>query len=147
MEHSNESFISSTFWSDRIGFVAGLKTLEVMETTKSWEQISDIGSQMQTVWKEVFSKFPINFKVTGIPALSAFVIQGEFGLAIKTHITREFLNLNILASNIFYPCTVHSLKNISDYKINLETILSKIDFENLQALKSSQSAPGFARLN
>jgi len=147
MEHSNESFISSTFWSDRIGFVAGLKTLEVMETTKSWEQISDIGSQMQTVWKEVFSKFPINFKVTGIPALSAFVIQGEFGLAIKTHITREFLDLNILASNIFYPCTAHSLKNILDYKINLETILSKIDFENLQALKSSQSAPGFARLN
>ena len=147
MEHSNESFISSTFWSDRIGFVAGIKTLEVMEATKSWELITDIGSQMQTVWKEVFSKFPIDFKVTGIPALSAFAIQGEFGLAIKTHITREFLKLNILASNIFYPCTVHSLKNISDYRINLETILNKIDFENLNALKSSESALGFGRLN
>jgi glutamate-1-semialdehyde 2,1-aminomutase len=147
MEHANESFISSTFWSDRIGFVAGLKTLEVMEATKSWELISDIGSEMQTVWKEVFSKFPIDFKVTGIPALSAFVIQGEFGLAIKTHITREFLSLNTLASNIFYPCTVHSRKNVLDYRTDLEAVLSKIDFENLQALKSSQSAPGFARLN
>jgi glutamate-1-semialdehyde 2,1-aminomutase len=147
MEHANESFISSTFWSDRIGFVAGLKTLQVMESTKSWELITDIGSQMQTVWKEVFSKFPIDFKVTGIPALSAFVIQGEFGLAIKTHITREFLSLNTLASNIFYPCTVHSRKNISDYRTNLESILSKVDFDNLQALVSSQSTPGFARLN
>lgn len=147
MEHANESFISSTFWSDRIGFVAGLKTLEVMEATKSWKLITALGSQMQTVWKEVFSKFPIDFKVTGIPALSAFVIQGEFGLAIKTHITREFLNLNVLASNIFYPCTVHSLKNISDYRTNLESILNKIDFENLEALKSLESVPGFARLN
>lgn len=147
MEHANESFISSTFWSDRIGFVAGLKTLEVMEATKSWELISDIGSQMQTVWKEVFPKFPINFKVTGIPALSTFTVQGEFGLAIKTHITREFLKLNTLASNIFYPCTAHSDKNISDYRKNLEIILNKIDFENLNALKSLESAPGFGRLN
>lgn len=147
MEHSNESFISSTFWSDRIGFVAGLKTLEVMEATKSWELITRIGLQMQTVWKEVFSKFPIDFKVTGIPALSTFVIQGEFGLAIKTHITREFLKVNTLASNIFYPSTVHSLHNISDYRNILESILNKIDFENLDALKTSESAPGFARLN
>lgn len=147
MQHANESFISSTFWSDRIGFVAGLKTLEVMEVTRSWEVITDIGLKMQTVWKEVFSKFPINFRVTGIPALSAFNIEGDLGLAIKTHITREFLKSNTLASNIFYPCTVHSLKDISNYKICLEKILSELDFDNLGDLKKSQSAPGFGRLN
>jgi glutamate-1-semialdehyde 2,1-aminomutase len=147
MQHANESFISSTFWSDRIGFVAGLKTLEVMEVTRSWEVITDIGLKMQTVWKEVFSKFPINFRVTGIPALSAFSIEGDLGLAIKTHITREYLKSNTLASNIFYPSTVHSLKDISNYRICLEKILSELDFDNLGALKKSQSAPGFGRLN
>lgn len=147
MEHADESFISSTFWSDRIGFVAGLKTLEVMESTKSWEVISNIGLQMQTVWKEVFSRFPINFKVTGIPALSTFNIEGEFGLAIKTHITREFLKSNTLASNIFYPCTIHSVKDLSGYRKDLEKILNEIDFENLNVLKSSASSPSFGRLN
>jgi glutamate-1-semialdehyde aminotransferase len=147
MQHANESFISSTFWSDRIGFVAGLKTLEVMETTRSWEVISDIGLKMQAVWNEVFSKFPINFRVTGIPALSTINIEGDFGLAIKTHITREFLKSNILASGIFYPCTVHSLDDISNYRKCLEKILSEIDFDNLNSLKNSQSAPGFGRLN
>ena len=30
MQKSRESFISSTFWSERIGYTAALKTLEVM---------------------------------------------------------------------------------------------------------------------
>ena len=36
MEKAKSSFISSTFWSDRSGPVAALKTLEVMEK-KLWE--------------------------------------------------------------------------------------------------------------
>ena len=31
MKLANDSFISSTFWTERIGYVAALKTLEVMK--------------------------------------------------------------------------------------------------------------------
>ena len=40
MNSSQSSFISSTFWSERVGYVAALKTLEVMKKTKSWKKIS-----------------------------------------------------------------------------------------------------------
>ena len=35
MNKAKNSFMSSTFWSERIGPVAALKTLEIMEREKS----------------------------------------------------------------------------------------------------------------
>ena len=46
MEASKKSFISSTFWTERIGPAAALQTLESMEKLKSWEIISDIGRKL-----------------------------------------------------------------------------------------------------
>ena len=40
MQYAQETFISSTFWTERIGPTAALKTLEVMEREKSWEKVS-----------------------------------------------------------------------------------------------------------
>ena len=42
MEAAQTSFISSTFWTERIGPSAALKTLEVMKREKSWEKITKI---------------------------------------------------------------------------------------------------------
>ena len=36
-----KTFISSTFWTERIGPVAALKTLEIMEKINSWEIITE----------------------------------------------------------------------------------------------------------
>ena len=43
MEAAQNTFISSTFWTERIGPTAALATLKVMEDTKSWETITNMG--------------------------------------------------------------------------------------------------------
>ena len=40
MKKSQNSFMSSTFWSERIGPAAALATLEEMKKQKSWRHIS-----------------------------------------------------------------------------------------------------------
>ena len=40
MEAAQNTFISSTFWTERIGPTAAIKTLEVMKKIESWKQIS-----------------------------------------------------------------------------------------------------------
>ena len=55
MDHAQNSFISSTFWSERSGPVAANKTLDIMEKTKSWKKITEIGSEVQKKM-ETFSK-------------------------------------------------------------------------------------------
>ncbi len=43
MQAAEKSFISSTFWTERIGSTAGVATLKVMEKEKSWKQITKNG--------------------------------------------------------------------------------------------------------
>ena len=56
MKLANSSFISSTFWSERVGFVAALSTLEIMEKEKSWNYITNLGLKIRSKWKELAKK-------------------------------------------------------------------------------------------
>ena len=50
MQAAEKSFISSTFWTERIGSSAGLATLKVMDKEKSWEKITKIGEYVNSEW-------------------------------------------------------------------------------------------------
>ena len=50
MESAQSTFISSTFWTERIGPTAALKTLEIMEKERSWEQITMKGEKLRKIW-------------------------------------------------------------------------------------------------
>ena len=149
MSSTNETFISSTFWSERIGYVAALATLEEMEKLESWKRISSTGSQMREIWKKTFESAGLKIEISGIPALSAHSIQGSDGNILKTLITQEMLKRNILASNIFYPSIAHKEIHLEKYESNLkevlETITSAKKLEDLLDSKPAQT--GFKRLN
>ena len=51
MQAANLSFISSTFWTERLGPVAALKTLEVMKKEKSWKTIKYNGKYVKKRWQ------------------------------------------------------------------------------------------------
>ena len=52
MKLKSKSFISSTFWTDRIGPVAALETLKLMEKYKTWKKITSIGKKIRGIWLE-----------------------------------------------------------------------------------------------
>ena len=55
MEAAQNSFMSSTFWTERIGpSAAAIKTLEIMEDIKSWEYISKTGKYIKTNGRNYF---------------------------------------------------------------------------------------------
>ena len=54
MQATQSTFISSTFWTERIGPTAALATLE-MESTESWKFITSQGSKVQSLWAELSS--------------------------------------------------------------------------------------------
>ena len=62
MKSALSTFISSTFWTERIGPTAALKTLEVMENIQSWELITDIGVKIREGWCNIFNQYKINFR-------------------------------------------------------------------------------------
>lgn len=153
MDAAQQTFVSSTFWTERIGPTAGLKTLEVMEKIKSWEIITNQGNKVRNGWKSLASKYDIKIKVNGIPALSSLLFLSSNHNKYKTLITQEMLNKGYLAGSLFYSSIAHTDKIIEKYLNSLEPIFFKIsecERGNLnidEILKVPQAHTGFNRLN
>ena len=64
MECAQSTFISSTFWTERIGSVAALKTLEVMKQDESWEKITKNGKAISVRWAKLGEKYNLPFAVS-----------------------------------------------------------------------------------
>jgi glutamate-1-semialdehyde 2,1-aminomutase len=127
MEYAQETFISSTFWTERIGVVAGLKTLEVMEKLRSWEIITEIGKKIRAGWQELAKKHDLNLQIAGIPALSSFSFNSPNNLAYKTLITQEMLKKGFLAGNSIYVCIEHTDSLLNNYFVALDGVFEKIN--------------------
>jgi len=152
MNEAQNTFISSTFWTERIGPVAAIKTLEVMEKVHSWEKITKVGQEVTNEWKKIAKENNLSIKINGIPALTGFVFESPNSLEYKTLITQEMLKQNFLASTSFYPSICHSKDIINEYLENLEKIFKLIakceDGLNVESLLEGPVChSGFRRLN
>ena len=153
MEGAQKSFISSTFWTERIGPTAALATLEVMEQTRSWEVITEIGRDVQSGWRDVAERNDLKISISGIPALSTYSFDVEHSLEYKTLVSQEMLKKGFLASTHFYACTEHKEEDISRYFEELDLVFRTLsDCEkgnrNIQELLEGPVChSGFKRLN
>ena len=152
MEAAQTTFISSTFWTERIGPTAALKTLEVMERIKSWETITQTGLNIRQGWQKLADKHGLNISHWGLAALTGFTIQSKNSLAYKTLITQEMLAKGYLAGNCVYVCIDHSSEIIADFFDALDPIFALIKQceegrDEMSFLKGPVCHGGFKRLN
>jgi len=152
MEAAQKTFISSTFWTERIGPSAALATLKVMEQIKSWELITGTGKTIKANWQKLANKYDLSINQWGIPALAGFTIKSKHALAYKTLITQEMLKKGYLAGNSVYVCTEHTSDVINAYFEVLDPVFGLIkECEDGRDVFSLLSGPvchgGFKRLN
>jgi len=153
MEAAQSTFISSTFWTERIGSTAAIATLNVMEKIKSWEKITSIGKKMQSGWQKLADDYKINISISGIPALSSYSFNSESSLAYKTLITQEMLSKGFLASTSFYSSISHDESKLDLYFTALDEVYKLISNCEKEIIKveSLLNGPichsGFKRLN
>ena len=152
MQAAQQTFISSTFWTERIGPSAALKTLEVMERTKSWETITEMGNNISKRWKSLSDKYELDINTWGLPALSGFTFNSKNDLSYKTFITQEMLKKGYLAANSIYVCTEHTQEIVDGYFEALDPLFKIIkDCEDGLDIKTMLEGPishsGFKRLN
>jgi len=127
MKKAGNSFISSTFWTERIGFVAGLKTLELMKQKNSWDIIVNNGKYFNFKIKNLAEKYNLKIQITGIESITSFNFLYKKNLAYKTFITQEMLKKKYLASNQIYLTIFHTKKIIDKYIKELDPIFKKIE--------------------
>jgi glutamate-1-semialdehyde 2,1-aminomutase len=152
MESAQSTFISSTFWTERIGPTAALKTLEIMEREKSWDRITNNGIEIMSRWKMLAKKYGLKINVNGLPAIASFGFDSPNALAYKTLITQEMLAKDYLASNLIFSSLAHTSEVINGYFDALDPIFALIKEceegrDVIGLLKGPVCHAGFKRLN
>ena len=97
MKKAEKSFISSTFWTERIGFVAGIKTLEIMKNKKSWNQIIAAGKYINKKWLELARKYNIKISISGIESITSFNFiskNNKTSLDVSLNTKKDFIYSN-----------------------------------------------------
>ena len=152
MQSAQSTFISSTFWTERLGSAAALKALDVMERVKPWEAAIEIGLNVRKIWQETAEANGLKISVSGLPALSSYSFQYADNLAYKTLITQEFLKRGYLAGTILYASNAHDINKFDEYAAILDDVYKIIaDCENGRSVNDFLDGPichaGFKRLN
>jgi glutamate-1-semialdehyde 2,1-aminomutase len=152
MEAAQGTFISSTFWTERIGPTAALKTLEVMEREKSWERITQTGKAIGERWQRLAGKYELPMQISGLPSMIGFNLPVPDMIKYKTFITQEMLKKGFLAANAVYVCTEHIQPVIDQYFEELDPIFAVIkECEQGRTVENLLDGPvchtGFKRLN
>lgn len=152
MEAAQTTFISSTFWTERIGPTAALKTMEVMERMKSWDAITRTGLNIRRGWQQLADKHSLKIDHWGLPALTGYTFQSPNALAYKTLVTQEMLSKGYLAGNSVYVCTEHTPEVVTHFLAALDPIFALIKEceegrEVMSLLKGPVCHGGFKRLN
>ena len=126
MKNSQNSFISSTFWSERSGPTAALATINFMKKNKSWKVISSRGKKIKSFWKEISVKYNLKIDIYGIDSYPSFYFQSKNHNFYKSFLTYEMLKYGFLASNSVAISFSHTEEVLKKYRKALDKTFFKI---------------------
>jgi glutamate-1-semialdehyde aminotransferase len=152
MDAVERTFISSTYWTDRIGPAAALATINKYRQENVNEHLCSIGQNVQDLWRNTARDVGLEVDIYGIYPMSYFSFKGVDSQVKMTFYVQEMLKHGFLASNRFYANNAQSNQHVEHFGKAIRNIFQKIvSFSSKQSLSDllidEVSRPGFHRLN
>jgi glutamate-1-semialdehyde 2,1-aminomutase len=146
-----KSFISSSFWTERVGPACALTFIKKHRKLNIGKKLNNIGLKIKKVWREAAKKNNLDIEINGINPLATFKLKTKNWPATITYFNQEMLKKNILASDRCYANFKHDEKSIKMYKNACENIFENIyQLEKKGILETKLEGPikqmGFKRL-
>ena len=137
MKKTENTFISSTFWGERVGYTAALTSIAEFKRLNVFKKIEDNGKQIKSFWANLSKKYKLPIKIMGTNAIPFFEFYNNHSKC-KTFLTQEMLKKKILATNMVYINIFHTQKNIKIYFKTLEKVFSDIAKKKIGKIPKSQ---------
>ncbi len=151
MEGANKSFISSTFWTERIGFAAGVATLKEMERVDSPQLLIKYGDKIVSSLLKIADQYGLKLRVSHMTPIAHTDWDYPNGLAVQTLYAQEMLTRGYLVSSAIYATTAYTDEIIDRFMDDTNDVFALIakaiangNVEKL--LKGPVKQSGFARL-
>ena len=151
MDAAVKSFISSTYWTERIGPTAALAMIKKHKENNVGAHLMEIGKAVQEGWKEAAEKNSLDIEVSGIYPLSHFVFKYDNAPVMKAYFIQEMLERGFLASVQFYSMYAHTAEHVSKYLKSVDEIFCKLSQLNKEgnleeSLKGQPAKPAFKKM-
>jgi glutamate-1-semialdehyde 2,1-aminomutase len=149
-----KTFISSTAWSERIGFVAALAVIEKMERENVPAHLCTVGSVVAVWWKAYAEQNSVKIKVyDDFEPIPTFEFDyGESNLALNTLFTQFMLKRGVLSNpKGFYASFAHKEDDMNKYRNDVWKVFAKLGKvirrgKILESLDGPVAQSGFKRL-
>ncbi len=115
MQLAQDTFISSTYWTERVGFVAAMATIKKLRKQDVSRYLAIIGKRVKEGWALLARKHYIDIEIGGIDPLGHFRFKNKNPLVLKTLFTQLMLEKEFLATTIFYASFAHKQSHIGAY--------------------------------
>ncbi len=126
MEAAQDTFISSTYWTERTGPAAALAAIHKIKEKNVSAHLIAAGKIVQGGWRALAKKHGLAVSISGIMPLSHFSFTHEKPLVLKTLFTQNMLELGFLASTGFYASYAHKNKHVDLYLAAVDKVFSFI---------------------
>jgi glutamate-1-semialdehyde 2,1-aminomutase len=126
MRAAQDSFISSTYWTESVGPAAALATLDKMRQIDVPKHVRTIGQLWQAEVREAARQYGVPVKITGHPALTYMTFDHPDTAALETLLTIRMLDHGILAGSSFYPSWAHEERHVEAYVAAAEIIFKEL---------------------
>jgi len=151
MSSAQDTFISSTYWTDRVGFVSSIETIKSIKENGVVEHLSFVGELVQNGWSSLAHKHNIDIHVGGIYPLSHFSFEYKEALVLKTLFTKLMLERGFLATTAFYASFAQKEEDITRYLDTVDSVFEILSgYIQSGDIESNLDTPvchsGFARL-
>jgi glutamate-1-semialdehyde aminotransferase len=152
MQASQSTFVSSTYWTERIGPAAALATIRKHRRENVPQHLRRIGLMVRDGWRVAAERAGLPITIGGLVPMSSFAIQHKDAQAASTLFTQLMLEKGFLATKAFNATFAHQDQVIEEYLQAAEesfgVIAQALDRGTVRdLLKGPVAHTGFARLN
>jgi glutamate-1-semialdehyde 2,1-aminomutase len=140
MQAAQDTFISSTVWTERIGPTAALAMIDKHAQDDVPIRLVKIGQAVKQVWQDAAAHTGLEIDINGLDPLAHFAFDGEDADAQRTLFTQEMLDRGFLAGSAFYAMAAHTDADVAEYGDACRDV-----FALVAAAKSTGSVEGRLR--
>lgn len=150
MELADDCFISSSYWTERIGPVAAHATIKAMRDRNIWPTLQKTCAAVSRTWNDSARKWNLPIQSDHNGAFAYLDFQGEEANEAKTLYTQIMLEKGFLSSSALYATTAHE-KYLDNFAEAVEDTFSEMSRAHRNggwktALRGPISETGFHRI-
>jgi glutamate-1-semialdehyde 2,1-aminomutase len=126
MNVAQETFVSSTYWTERVGPAAALATIKKHIRLDLAKLLAEKGARVREIWTRAAAKAGITIQISGMSPLPGFAFDHSEAIALKTLFNQKLLDRGYLASTLVYVTYAHTAALLDQYESAVSAVLAEI---------------------